>query len=96
MLINKLQFVRLDNSEQQRKTKTRSAKQYTNTAFLAFGIEIGNISVEEDLEDRTIQEFQNCFVVFDDMLDRNQKLVNPFFTSGKQLFKFLLFITVIL
>ena len=33
------------------------------------------ISVEEDLENRTIQNFQNCCVVFDDMLDSNKKLL---------------------
>ena len=38
--------------------------------------------MEEDLEDRTIQDFQNCCVVFD-MLDRNQKLIDPFFTGGR-------------
>ena len=47
------------------------------------------IEVEEDLEDRTIpkarsvQDFQNCCVVFDDMLDSNQKLIDPFFTRGR-------------
>ena len=39
--------------------------------------------MEEDLEDRTIQGFQNCCVVFDDMLDSNQKLIDPFFTRGR-------------
>ena len=39
--------------------------------------------MEEDLEDRTIQDFQNCCVVFDDMLDSNQKLIDPFFTRGR-------------
>ena len=39
--------------------------------------------MEEDLEDITIQDFQNCCVVCDDMLDSNQKLINPFFTRGR-------------
>ena len=39
--------------------------------------------MEEDLEDRTIQDFKNCCVVFDDMLDSNQRLINPFFTRGR-------------
>ena len=41
-------------------------------------IDIENVSVEEDLED-----FQNCCVVFDDMLDSNQKLIDPIFTRGR-------------
>ena len=39
--------------------------------------------MEEDLEDRTKQYFQNCCVVFDDMLNGNQKLKDPFFTRGR-------------
>ena len=42
-----------------------------------------HVSVEEDLEDRTIQDFKNCCVVFDDMLESNQKLIDPFFTRGR-------------
>ena len=37
---------------------------------------------ERDLKDRTIQHFQNCCVVFDDLLDSNQNLIDPFFTRG--------------
>ena len=28
------------------------------------------------------ESYQNCCVVFDDMLDSNQKLIDPFFTGG--------------
>ena len=38
--------------------------------------------MEEDLEDRTKQDFNNCCVVFD-MLESNHKLVDPFFTRGR-------------
>ena len=34
-------------------------------------------------KDGTIQNFQNCCVVFNDMLDSNQKLIDPFFTRGR-------------
>ena len=55
----------MDNPEQ---TKiTRSPEQNEN-------IQLEDISVEENLEDRTIQDFPNFCVVFDDMLDSNQKL----------------------
>ena len=76
MLLNKLQLISLDNPDQQMKIVTRSPEQYEN-------IQLEDVSVEEDLEDRTIQDFQNCCVIFDDMLDPNQKLLDPFFTRGR-------------
>ena len=75
-LLNKLQLIRLDNPEQKIRIIKRSPEQYSK-------IEIEDVSVEEDLEDRTLQDFQNCCVVFDDMLDSNQKLIDPFFTRGR-------------
>ena len=39
--------------------------------------------MEEDLDDRTIQDFQNCCVVFDDMSDSSQKQIDPLFTKGR-------------
>ena len=75
LLLNKLQLIRLDNPEQKICIITRSPEQYNK-------IEI-DVSVDEDLEDRTIQDFQNCCIVFDDMLDSNQKLIDPFFTRGR-------------
>ena len=76
LLLNKLQLIQLYDKEKQIHIITRSPGQYTNT-------EIEDISVDEDLEDRTIQDFQNCCVVFDDMLDTSQKLIDPFFTRGR-------------
>ena len=76
LLLNKLQFIRLDNPEQKICIITRSPEQYNK-------IEIEDVSVEEDSGDKSIQDFQNCFVVFDDMLDSNQKLIDPFFTRGR-------------
>ena len=76
LLLNKLQLIRLDNPEQNICIITRSPEQYNK-------IEIEDVSVEEDLGDKSIQDFQNCCVVFDDMLDSNQKLIDPFFTRGR-------------
>ena len=76
LLLNKLQLIRLDNPEQKICIITRSPEQYNK-------IEIENVSVEEDLGDKSIQDFQNCCVVFDDMIDSNQKLIDPFFTRGR-------------
>ena len=76
LLLNKLQLIRLDNPEQKICIITRSPEQYNK-------IEIEDVSVEEDLGDKSIQDFQNCCVVFDDMLDSNQKLLDPFFTRGR-------------
>ena len=75
LLLNKLQLIRLDNPEQKICIITRSPEQYNK-------IEIEDVSVE-DLGDKSIQDFQNCCVVFDDMLDSNQKLIDPFFTRGR-------------
>ena len=76
LLLNKLQLIRLDNPEQKICIITRSPEQYNK-------IEIEDVSVDEDLEDKSIQDFQNCCVVFDDMLDTSQKLIDPFFTRGR-------------
>ena len=76
MLLNKIQLIHLDNPEQKIRIITRSPEQYSN-------IEIEDVSVEEDLEDRTILAFQNCCVVFDDMLDSDQKPIDLFFTRGR-------------
>ena len=82
-LLNKLQLIRLDNPEQQIKIITRTPEQYNEAALRYNNLEIEEIEVEEDLEDRTIQDFQNCCIVFDDMLDSNQKSIHPFFTGGR-------------
>ena len=76
LLLNKLQLIRLDNPEQKICIITRSPEQYNKS-------EIEDVSVDEDLEDKSFQDFQNCCVVFDDMLDSNQKLIDPFFTRGR-------------
>ena len=76
LLLNKLQLFRLYDKEKQIHIITRSPGQYEN-------IQLEDVSVEEDLEDRTIPDFQNCCVVFDDMLDTSQKLKDPFFTRGR-------------
>ena len=76
LLLNKLQLIRIYDKDKQIHIITRSPGQYEN-------IQLEDVSVKEDLEDRTIQDFQNCCVVFDDMLDSNQKLIDPFFTRGR-------------
>ena len=81
LLINKLKVIRFFDNEKQIRIITRSPEQYSN-------IEIECISVEEDLEDRTIpkalrlQDCRNCCFVFDDLLETSQKLIDPFFTRG--------------
>ena len=76
LLLNKLQLIRLDDNKRKFHIITRSPEQYSN-------IEIEQVKVEEYLEDKSIQDFQNCCVVFDDMLDTSQKLIDPFFTRGR-------------
>ena len=65
----------MSDSEKQIKILTRSPGQYQNT-------QLEDVSLEEDLEDRTIQDFKLCCVVFDDMLD-GKRLIDPFFTRGR-------------
>ena len=77
LLLNKLKLIKLYDPDKQIKIITRSPEQYHTDDVLNY------ISVEEDLNDRTIQDFQNTVVVFDDMLDSNQKLIDPFFTRGR-------------
>ena len=75
LILNKLQIFQLDNPEKQIKIITRSPEQYSNFELGDTGLQaklLWCVSVEEGLEDRTIQDFQNCCVVFDDMLDSNQ------------------------
>ena len=62
LLSNKLKLSRLENHAQQIKIITRSLLRYEN-------IQLDVISVEEDLEDRTIQNFQNSYVVFDYLMN---------------------------
>ena len=76
MLLNKLQLIRLSDSEKQIKILTRPPGQNQN-------IQLEDTSLEEDLEERTIQDFKNCCVVLDDMLESNQKLIDPFFTRER-------------
>ena len=76
LLLNNLQLIRLDDNTRKLHIFTRSPEQYSN-------IEIEQVKVEEDLEDKSIQDFQNCCVVFDDMLDTSQKLIDLFFTRGR-------------
>ena len=83
LLLNKLQLIRLYDKEKQIHIITRSPGQYSEAALRNTNTEIENISVDEDLQDRTIQYFRNCCVVFDDMLDTSQKLIDPFFTRGR-------------
>ena len=75
LLLNNLQLIRLDDNTRKFHVIARSPEQYSN-------IEIEQVKVEEDLEAKSIQDFQNCCVVFDDMLDTSQKLIVLFFLLG--------------
>ena len=78
LLLNKLRLIRLEDPEKQIRIITRSPEQYED-------IDIGGasqgIEVEENMGD--LEEYRGCCVVFDDMLDSNQKLIDPFFTRGR-------------
>ena len=48
--------------------------------------------MEENVGD--LEEYRGCCVVFDDMLDFNQKLIDPFFTRGSCVM-FIIYVRVI-
>ena len=66
MLLNKIQLIRLDNPEQKLRIITRSPGQYSEAVLRYNGIEIEDtegtlcVSVEDDLSDKSIQDYQNC------------------------------------
>ena len=74
LLLNKLRLIRLEDPEKQIRIITRSPEQYEN-------IDMQGIEVEENVGD--LEEYRGCCVVFDDMLDSNQKMIDPFFTRGR-------------
>ena len=78
LLLNKLRLIRLEDPEKQIRIITRSPEQYENAELR---LDIGGVSVEENVGD--LEEYRGCCVVFDDMLDSNQKLIDPFFTRGR-------------
>ena len=77
LLLNKLRLIRLEDPEKQIRIITRSPEQYEDVEQ---HIEQG-IEVEENVGD--LEVYRGCCVVFDDMLDSNQKLIDPFFTRGR-------------
>ena len=77
LLLNKLRLIHLEDPEKQIGIITRSPEQYEDVEL---HIEQG-IEVEETVGD--LEECRGCCVVFDDMLDSNQKLIDPFFTRGR-------------
>ena len=77
LLLNKLRLIRLEDPEKQIRIITRSPEQYEDVEL---HIEQG-IEVEENVRD--LEEYRGCCVVFDDMLDSNQKLIDPFVTRGR-------------
>ena len=78
LLLNKLRLTRLEDPEKQIRIITRSPEQYEDVKL---DLELGDIEVEENVRD--LEEYRGCCVVFDDMLDSNQKLIDPFFTRGR-------------
>ena len=67
------------DSEKQIHIITRSPEQYEDV-WSKMKLDVGDLELvmEEDLGDKSIQDFQNCCVVFNDLLDSNQKLIDPF------------------
>ena len=73
MLLNKLQIIRFDDPLRQIRIITRFPEQNEGLP--------DDVSVGENVEDSEM--YRECSVVFDDMLDYNQKLFDPFLTRGR-------------
>ena len=78
MLLKKLRLIRLEDPEKQIRIITRSPEQYED---IDNGGASQGIEVEANVAD--LEEYRGCCLVFDDMLDSNQKLIDPFFTRGR-------------
>ena len=81
LLLNKLRLISLEDPERQICIITRSPEPYD---FIEVGGLLRDVSVEENVGD--LKEYRGCCVVFGDMLDSNQKLIDPFFTRGRHKF----------
>ena len=68
-MLNKILLSELENPDREIKIITRSPNQYPN--------------YETSQEISTIDDYKDCLVIFDDMLDYNQKEIHPFFTRGR-------------
>ena len=69
LMLNKILLSELDYPDREIRIITRSPNQYPN--------------YETSQEISTIDDYKDCTVVFDDMLDHNQKELCPFFTRGR-------------
>ena len=74
LLLKKLRLIRLDDQLGQIRIITRSPEQYMN-------IQLEEIEVVKVVG--VLEMYRGCCVVFDDMLESNQKLIDPFFTRGR-------------
>ena len=69
LMLNKILLSELENPDREIKIITRSPSQYPQ--------------YESSQEISTIDDYKDCVVIFDDMLDHNQKEMCPFFTRGR-------------
>ena len=91
-LLNKLRLIQLEDPEKQIRTTTRSPEQYEDAELR---IDIGGVNVEENVGD--LEEYRGCCVVFDDMLDSNQKLIDQcLLEEDTNLVMFIIYVRVIL
>ena len=73
MLLHHLQLFYLNDPVRHIRVITRSPEQYEGLQE--------DVSVEENVE--AFEKYRGCCVVFDEVLDSNQKLIDPFFTRGR-------------
>ena len=83
LLINLLKLKKIDHPNKEIIIITRSPEQYSEIKNKKDSDLDLDITIEDDFESKSIDDFNDCIIVFDDMLDSNQKLIDPFFTRGR-------------
>ena len=81
LMKNKLRLINIDYPDKDIKIVTRSPKQYLQSKLESVSPYEEDFDCSEEVE--SLENYQNCVIVFDDMLDSNQKLIDPFFTRGR-------------
>ena len=81
LMKNKLRLINIDYPDKDIKIVTRSPKQYLQSKLESVSSYEEDFDCSEEVE--SLENYQNCVIVFDDMLDSNQKLIDPFFTRGR-------------
>ena len=79
LMMNKILLSELENPDREIKIITRSPNQHSQNEQTK-GL-YPNYTTSQEIS--TIDDYKDCVVIFDDMLDSNQRELCPFFTRGR-------------